>query len=386
VRVALVHDYLTQLGGAERVLEALHELFPAAPVFTSIADPDLLPASWRGWDVRESVLRLAPAAGRWHRAAPPVYPLLFRSFGRELREYDVVLSDSSAWAHHAPAGPCAVHVCYCHSPARFLHGDPAYLGPARIPRPFRPPAAATFALLRRWDLRAAAKVDRYVANSRTVAERIRRVYGREASVVYPPVDVARFSAAADRLPSEPDAWYLVVSRLVPHKRVDLAIAAFARLGLPLKIVGEGRSADELRTDAPLNVEFLGRLDDATTTGLMARARGLILPAIEDFGLTAVESQAAGRPVVALAAGGALESVVPGQTGVFFDEPTVEALSQAVRICEETDWDRATISANAARFGRERFKDEMRAIVEAVWAARGARPGGTRRADPSLRSG
>jgi glycosyltransferase involved in cell wall biosynthesis len=367
VRVALVHDYLTQFGGAERVLEALRELYPDAPVFTAIADRDRLPDAWKSWDIRESPLGRMPGAAAWHRGALLAYPLLFRSFANQLREFDVVLADSSAWAHHAPAGPGALHVCYCHSPARFLYGDPAYLGPARIPRPLRVPSGATFALLQRWDRRAAARVDRYVANSQTVAQRINRVYGRDATVVYPPVDVVGYGAAADRLPADPEDWYVVVSRLVPHKRVDLAVAAFARLGLGLKVVGDGRASDTLRAAAPANVEFLGRLNDASTAELVARSRGLVLSAVEDFGITAVEAQAAGRPVVALAAGGAMETVIPGKVGVLFPEPTVEALVQAVRVCESTTWDRSRIRANASRFGKERFKAEMRAIVETALA-------------------
>lgn len=366
-RIALVHDYLTQLGGAERVLEALHQLFPDAPIFTSIADRDRLPASWTSWEIRESPLRFAPGAARWHRAALPVYPALFQAFGPELRGYDIVISDSSAWAHHAQAGPDAIHVCYCHSPARFLYGDATYLRPARIPPPFGLVARAGFPVLRRWDRQAAARVDEYVANSRTVAERIRRVYGRAAAVVYPPVDIERFGSTADR--SAVGDWYVVVSRLVPHKRVDLAVAAFGQLGLRLKVIGDGRAAKGLRKAAASNVEFLGWLDDDATAEVVARSRGLVLPAGEDFGITAVEAQAAGRPVVAFGAGGALESVVAGETGVFFDEPTVEALMAAVRTCEETVWDRDRIRANAARFGRGQFMIEMEAIVEAAWRER-----------------
>jgi glycosyltransferase involved in cell wall biosynthesis len=369
VRVALIHDYLTQMGGAERVLEALRDLYPEAPVFTSLADRARLPESWKGWDIRESPLHLAPQANRWHRAVPPAYPFLFRAFRRQLRDFDAILSDSSAWSHHAPASAGAVHVCYCHSPARFLYRDLHYLGPAAIPRPLRIPANATFALLRRWDKSAAARVDRYVANSRTVAERIKQAYDREAIVVYPPVEIERFAVAAARVSPNPVNWYVVVSRLVPHKRVDLAIGAFARLGIPLKIVGDGRSAEALRRDAPPNVEFLGRLDDEVTADLIAGSRGLVLPAVEDFGMTSVEAQAAGRPVVALGQGGALESVVPGETGVLFPEPTVDALIEAVRACEDRAWDAARIQQNAARFSVQRFKSEMAAIVEETWASR-----------------
>jgi len=210
-------------------------------------------------------------------------------------------------------------------------------------------------------------VDRYVANSKTVALRIENAYGRKAEVVYPPVEVERIGAIADGLPREPGDAYVVVSRLVPHKRVDLAVAAFNHLGLPLTIVGDGRAMERLKTAAGPNIHFLGRRDDREVAELLATSRGLILPAIEDFGITAVEAQAAGRPVIALNAGGAQESVVPGKTGVLFAESSIGSLIDAVRDAEGTAWDRARIMANAARFGRERFQREMLAEIEATVA-------------------
>lgn len=368
MRVALVHDYLTQLGGAERVLHALHDRWPDAPVFTSVLDPAALPPDWTGWDIRQSPLGRLPGAARWHRAALPLYPRLFRGFGPALADHDVVLSDSSAWAHHAPAAPGAVHVCYCHAPARFLWGDPAYLGPAKIPAPLRPVASGTFAALRRADRRAARRVTRYLANSRAVAARIRAAYGVEAPVVYPPVELDRFAPPSGGALDAPEPWYLVVSRLVPHKRVDLAVDAFTRGGLPLKVIGDGRAADGLRRRAGPTVELLGRLDDAATADHLRRCRALVLPAAEDFGITAVEAQAAGRPVIAFGAGGALETVVPDETGLFFHEPTVAALIAAVARAEARTWRPDLARANAARFGRARFQAEVAAAVEATRAA------------------
>jgi glycosyltransferase involved in cell wall biosynthesis len=333
VRVAIVHDYLTQMGGAERVLDALHALFPDAPVFTSVVDEAVLPKSWKDWDIRPSLLSDLPRAERWHRSVPPVYPALFRGFRRVLRDYDLVLSDTSAWAHQAPAGIGKIHVSYCHSPARFLYKDDAYLGPARVHPLLRPVMRGMFSMLRQVDRQAAGRVDRYVANSNTVRERIKAAYGVDASVVYPPVDVSRIGAVAETLPAAPEDWYVVVSRLVPHKRVDLAVAAFNRLGMPLKIVGEGRAIERLRELARPNVEFLGRQSDEAVAELLGRSRGLILPAKEDFGITAVEAQAAGRPVIALDAGGAQESVLPGVTGVLFPNSTPESLRDAVTSAE-----------------------------------------------------
>ncbi|MDP9469825.1 MAG: glycosyltransferase [Chloroflexota bacterium] len=368
MRVALVHDYLTQHGGAERVLQALHDLYPDAPVFTSIADFSVLPPSWRSWDVRQSVLKHVPGMARWHRGLLPVYPALFRAFRRDLARFDLILADSSAWAHRAPAPPRAVLVCYCHSPARFLYQDPTYLGPAGLPAPVRALSRPVFAALRRGDRRAAARVDRYVANSLAVAERIARAYGVQAPVVYPPVETERFAAAAVL---EPEPWFLVVSRLVPHKRVDLAVDACTRAGIALKVIGDGRSLASLQARAGPTVTFLGRLDDDEVARQVARCRALILPGQEDLGMTAVEAQAAGRPVVAFGQGGALETVVPGETGVFFHQPTAEALMEALVAVSRMSWDPAVLRANAARFNAQRFAQEMQAQIDAALAGRDA---------------
>ncbi len=369
MRVAIVHDYLTQMGGAERVLEALHAMFPDAPVFTSVVDESVLPDGWRGWDIRPSLLNELPRAEHWHRAVPPAYPVIFRGFGRALRDYDLVLSDSSAWAHQAPAGPGNVHVCYCHSPARFLYKDDAYLGPARVHPILEPAMRAVFSVLKQVDRQAASRVDRYVANSNTVRERIRKSYGVDAPVVYPPVDVKRIGAVADKLPHEPEDWYVVVSRLVPHKRVDLAVEAFNRLGLPLKIVGEGRAIARLREMASSNIAFLGRQSDESVAELLGRSRGLILPAKEDFGITAVEAQAAGRPVIALDAGGAQESVLSGVTGLLFAASSADSLVEAVKVAEQHSWDQSTIRAHARRFDRDVFMQNMRTEIDLAMNAR-----------------
>lgn len=360
VRVALVHDYLTQHGGAERVLQALHDLYPEAPVFTSIVDFSALPCSWRTWDVRPSLVQRIPGMAKLHQVLLPAYPAVFRAFRKELAGFDLIIADSSAWSHRAPTPAGAVLVCYCHSPARFLYGDPTYLGPARLPVLVRLLIRPLFALLRRGDRRAAARVTHFVANSRAVAARIAEAYGREAPVVYPPVEVDRFAAAAA---PEPEPWFLVVSRLVPHKRVDLAVAACTRLGFPLKVIGEGRSLPSLRALAGPTVTFLGRLDDDQVAQHVARCRALILPGQEDFGITAVEAQAAGRPVIAYGRGGALETVIPGETGLFFQDLTVDALASALTGASERSWDPAILQANAARFSASRFSQEMQAEIE-----------------------
>jgi glycosyltransferase involved in cell wall biosynthesis len=360
LRVGLVHDYLTQFGGAERVLVALHELFPSAPIFCSIADPASLPKVSATWDVRESAIAKLPGAASYHRAMIPVYPAIFRRFEADLRDLDIVIVDSSAWAHHVPVGRTTGLLCYCHSPARFLYGDRDYLEPAALPPGVRHLMNAVFGGLRRSDRKAAGRVDRFIANSRNVAARIERTYRRHATIVYPPVDLP-----PSRPVSAPEEWFLVVSRLVPHKRVDLAVRACTRYGIPLKVVGAGRSERDLRAMAGPTVEFLGRVDDDDVSELMARCRGFILAGSEDFGISAVEAQAAGRPVVAFGAGGALESVIPGETGVFFSERTAESLMTAMRQFDTIAWDPAKARANAERFSKVRFQREILEEVRAV---------------------
>jgi glycosyltransferase involved in cell wall biosynthesis len=367
VRVALVHDYLTQHGGAERVLEVLHEQYPGAPVFTSLYDPDALPVFYRSWDIRASKMSSLPGVKQRHRLLLPFYPALFRAIGRQLRGYDLILADSSAWSHHAAAEGSAL-ICYCHSPARFLYGDQDYLQPAAVPGVVSPIAPALYRSLRALDRRAAARVDRYIANSQTVARRIQAVYGRSATVIYPPVDIERFDQGD---PGEPEDWYLVISRLVPHKRVDLAIEVCRRRGVGLKVVGDGRALSALRAKAGPTVELLGYQDDGTVAELLRRCRALILPAKEDFGITPVEAQASGRPVIAYGQGGALETVIPGETGLFFTEQTPESLAAALDAFETMTWDSARIRENARRFGRDRFKREIAQVVDEVMARRGA---------------
>ncbi len=366
MRVALVHDYLTQYGGAERVLEALAERYPDAPIFTSLVDRARLPATLADRAITASPLARLPGVHAYQRALLPLYPAAFRAF--DPGDADVIISDSSAWAHHVRGRADALHVCYCHSPARFLYRDPAYLAPARLPAIARPIADATFAALRPLDRRAARRQDLVIANSAAVAARIRAAWGIEAPVIHPPVDVERF-AGVDTAPGD---FLLVVSRLVPHKRIDLAVDAATRAGLPLVVVGEGRARADLTRRAGPTVTFRGALPDADVADLMRRCRAFVLPAAEDFGITAVEAQAAGRPVIAFAGGGALESVVAGETGLFFAEPTSAALLAAIDAAFARAWDPAAARANAARFARPLFQDAIADAIDRALMARGRR--------------
>jgi glycosyltransferase involved in cell wall biosynthesis len=315
--VAVVHDYLNQMGGAERVALELARAFPGAPLYTSLYRPESTFAEFRGFDIRTSPLQHAPVDRRF-RALLPLYPAAFRAFGT--LDADVVVSSSSGWAHGVRTKPGSVHVVYCHAPARWLYETDRYVTDSAGRRM----AAPLFGALRTWDQRAAARADVYVANSENTREKIARAYGRESTLIPPPVDVDRFT------PSPRGTRLLVVSRLIAYKRVDLAVQAATRLGIGLDVVGEGPELAALRSLAGPEVTFHGRAPDATVTELMQHCAAFLLPGKEDFGITPVEAQAAGKPVVAFAAGGALETVLDGVTGVFFQEASVDALVEAIR--------------------------------------------------------
>lgn len=349
------------------MLRVLAEMFPEAPVLTSLAAPSVVAGMGIGGRVVESPLGWVPGLRSRHRLATPLYPAAFAALGRRLGTAEVVIADSSAWAHLIPVGSGRRLIAYCHSPARFLYGDDDYLAAANVRGGRRAALTLATAPYRWWDRRAAGRVDLFLANSRNVADRIERSYGRPARVVYPPIDVASFRPAPGVGPGEP---YLVVSRLVPHKRVDLAIEACAAIGAPLTVIGEGRDRIRLEALAGPDVAFRGRQPAGEVRAALQRCRALILPGAEDFGMTAVEAQAAGRPVVAYGKGGALESVVDGSTGVHFPEPTAASLVDALRRLDAVPFDPAVALANAARFDTVVFQAAIRRAVEDVQAPYG----------------
>lgn len=374
-RVALVHDYLNQYGGAERVLETFHQLYPEAPIFTSIYAPDLMPPSYREWDVRTSFMQRLPKVHQHHQPYLPFYPLAFPRF--RLDGYDVVLSSSSAWAKGVRVPSDTLHICYCHSPMRFAWDFEGYAQRERMGRLLRAALPPMLGWLRHWDRTTSQRVDHFIANSSTVARRIKEFWGRESTVIYPPVETDDVQPAP---PSEIGDYYLLVTRLVPYKRLDVAIDAFNLLGKPLKIVGDGRARAELERRAGPTIEFLGRVSDDEKHHLYARCRAAIFPAEDDFGIAQVEVQAAGRPAIAYASGGALDSVIDGVTGVLFSPQTPEALAAAVRQAEQIDFDAGAIVANAARFSRPRFEREIRQFVADRLAERQAAPQAQRHAE------
>lgn len=354
MRVALVHDFLVQMGGAEKVLEALHDLFPEAPVYTSVYDRRAMPASYRSWDIRTSGLQKWPWSARLHRFMLPFYPWAFESF--DLSAYDLVISSSSAFAKGVVTQPHTRHISYIHTPMRYVWMTDVYLEGERVAvlkRPLRP----VLHYLRLWDQVSAARVDTYVANSTTVKDRIAKFYRRDAIVIPPPVDTERFTVSRER-----GDYYIAVSRFVPYKRMDLAVQAMTQLGRPLKVVGTGRQERALRRMAGPNVEFLGWVSSDRLPELVGGARAFLMPGEEDFGIAPVEANACGTPVIAYAAGGALDTQVDGVTGILFSPQTLDAMCEAVKRFESMTFDHCAIAANARRFSRATFLRRMSNLI------------------------
>jgi glycosyltransferase involved in cell wall biosynthesis len=364
-RVALVHDFLLDVRGAERVFLALCDLFPQADLFTAVYDERGTEGRFAARRPTTSFLQRAHPDARTFRALLPLYPYAMEAL--DLRGYDLVISSSSAWAHGVIADADAVHVCYCHNPFRYAwnarEATLAKYDPLR-----RAALGFVFQRWRQWDWIAAQRVDLYAANSDTTRKRVKRYFGRDATVLYPPVETARFA------PGAVSDDFVVLSELMPHKRIDLAIEAFNELRLPLTVVGNGPDARRLRRMAGSTIRFTGRVSDAEAAALLSTARALVVTATEEFGIAAVEAQAAGRPVIALREGGVRETVLEGETGLFFDRPEPAALVAAVRAFDPGAIDPAACIANAQRFDVAHFRHGLRALVDqALEADRPPRP-------------
>jgi glycosyltransferase involved in cell wall biosynthesis len=357
-RVAIVHEWLTVPGGSEDVVIELLEMFPGAELFTSIYDPAPWPPIVTGAKVHPSPLNRIPGARGHYQKLLPLMTAAYRRF--DLSGFDLIVSSNHACAKNVRKPPGVPHVCYCHTPMRYawdeslLEGEPI----GRLARLALPPLLSR---LRRQDVAGAASLDLIVANSNHVAQRIRRHWGRESVVVNPPVDVERL-LTLQRRPAE---HYLVFGRIVPYKHVELAVAACALLGRPLKVAGTGRGMEVVQRAAAGHpqIELLGRVSDAQRDELMSCARALLFPGEEDFGIVPVEAQAAGLPVIAYRVGGASETVSDGRTGVLFDEQTPQSLAAAIERFEALSIDPADARANAARFGRERFRIQLAEAIE-----------------------
>lgn len=350
--VAITHDYLTQRGGGERVVLELLELWPGAQVATLAYDPASTFPEFASHRVRESVL--GPLRGhKAMRALAPLYPLAFRAFGRF--DQDLVISSSSGWAHQVATSPSTRHVIYMHTPARWVYAPRRYFGSG---------AKLTLALpltgaLRRLDRAAARRADLFLCNSRNVQERVGRIYGVDAQVVFPPVDTARFT------PKPRGERLLVLSRLFPYKRVELVVDAANRAGIGLDVVGAGPALSDLEELAGPTVRFHGRLDDGAVTELLEGCRALVLPGTEEFGIVAVEANAAGKPVIAFAAGGALETQREGITSALFHEHTSEALLDAIARADALETSPEELSEHAERFSRPAFRNAIGRRIEPI---------------------
>ena len=364
IRVALVHDWLTGQRGGEKVLEVLAEIFPDAPIYTLFHFPGSQVDALEARIIRTSFLQGLPFLRKKYRLYLPLFPLAAELF--DLADYDLVISSSHCVAKGVIPGPDALHLSYIHSPVRYAWNQYFSYFPPREMSLFRRLAVPRIIhRLRIWDVASSARVDHFVANSANVARRIRRYYRREADVIHPPADTEFFT-----LPDEAPArsYFLIVSALVPYKKIGLAVEAFNVSGEPLKIVGTGPDFRKLARRARPNIEFLGQVPADRLRDLYRGARALLMPGEEDFGIAAVEAQACGAPVVAYGRGGVLESVVPGETGVFYPDPTTDGLRGALDNFRGLKFNSSVLRSNAMRFSRSLFKQKLAAHFEDKWRA------------------
>jgi glycosyltransferase involved in cell wall biosynthesis len=356
MKIAIVHDWLTNMGGAEKVIEQFLKIFPDAPVYTSMADKGALSPLLANADIRTSPLQMFVTPGKPnHMKFLPLMPTAFEGF--DLTEYDVVLSSSSSCAKGAVTAPDTLHFCFCHTPMRY-GWEMFYRYIDEFGTVKRELVKYFMSFLRVWDYASAARVDYFIANSKYVANRIKKHYRREAKVIHPPVNIEFYTPNDSEKKGD---FYLCVSRLVPYKMIDLAVAAFNKNGKKLYVIGDGSEAHKLKMTARKNIKFLGRKDDETVRKYMRGAKAFIFPGEEDFGITPVEAQACGTPVIAFGKGGALETVTE-KTGIFFNEQTADSLNSAIGIFETKTFSKIDCRANADRFSEEIFRKEIKNFI------------------------
>jgi glycosyltransferase involved in cell wall biosynthesis len=358
MQLALVHDWLNQIGGAEAVLETLVQMFPQSPVYTSMYWRDAMPERYQHWDIHPLWLNRAPGIYQHHQQYLPLYPVAWS--GLNLSQYDVILSNKSGFCHGVQKkrrSRSALHICYCLAPTRYVWTFDEYTQRERVSARTRSLLKPIVSVLRRWDYAAAQRVDHFIAISSEIQARIKTYYQRDSIVIHPPVDLQRYQPQ-----TKPGDYFLIVSRLIPYKRIDLAIEAFNRLGLPLVIAGDGRDRARLESLAKPNVQFLGRVPEADLPDLFAQCRAFVFPGYEDFGLAPVEAQACGRPVIAFGAGGALDTVIDGQTGVLFTEQTIDDMIAAIKRLSAIKFDPQVARSNAERFSDTAFKEKLGKFV------------------------
>jgi glycosyltransferase involved in cell wall biosynthesis len=361
MKIAVVHDYFTQLGGAEKVAEELMRMFPDAALHSTIALPECMPTGLVGLPMKTSWMQMLPGMRRYYRLYFLLYPLAVPSL--DLSGYDLILSSSSGYAKGVRTHRDAVHVCYCHTPMRWAWSFENYSAREQMGAAKRLLLPHLIRGLRQWDEGASRQPDHFIANSQTVAARIRRVYGRFAEVIHPPIDLGRF-----RPSNEQEDYYIVLARLVSYKRIDLAVEACTLLGRRLLVIGDGPDRARLMANAGPTISFLGRLSDAEVEYHAARCRALIFPGEEDFGMAPLEVAAAGRPTIAYRGGGAVETIVDGVTGIFFDRQDPEDLAAAITRFERIDYSQTALRRHAEKFGIDVFQARFRAFLAKVGAA------------------
>lgn len=357
MKVAIVHEWLSIYGGSERVVEEIHELFPEAPIYTLVYNEKTMPERFKGYDIRTTFVQKFPFAKTKY---PNYLPLMPRAFEElDLTEYDLVISSSTACAKGVITRSDAIHICYCHTPMRYAWEF--YYEYTKEMNPIKKKIIAGFMhKIRMWDRLAADRVDYFIANSNYIGGRVKKYYRRESQVIFPPVNTHLYQLAPEK-----KNFYLIVSRLVTYKRVDLAIKAFNELGLPLVIIGGGPEEKKLKAMAKGNITFLGRLSDEEIARYYAESKAFIFPGEEDFGITPVEAQASGTPVIAYGRGGALDTVRDGKTGVLFKEQTVESLCEAINQFETQgiEYSPQEIKAYSEAFSVRRFKEELITYID-----------------------
>lgn len=359
MKVALIHDHLAQAGGAEKVLQVFCEMFPDAPIYTLLYEPQNVDRHFKNRRILTSIIQRLPGGVKHYQWYMPFMPMAVEFFN--LTDYDVVISDASAFAKGVITGTNTLHLCYCHTPTRYLWDySHQYIEELPYNKYFKKVISLVLNYIRLWDKGAADRVDYYIANSKTIQKRIAKYYRRESTVIYPPVETEKFSVSA-----EPGTYFLVGGRLAPYKRVDLVVEAFKKLGWPLKIFGDGVDLNRLKQLAQgvSNIEFLGRVSEEEKANLYQGCKAFIYPQEEDFGITAVETMASGRPVIAYKKGGAMETVIEGKTGLFFTDQTIESLVDALERFEKITFVPVDIRRHAEEFSVSRFKTEVKAVIE-----------------------
>lgn len=360
MKIAVVHDYFTQLGGAEKVAEELYKMLPSADLYATVALRDKMPKSIQDVAITTSWMQHLPQMRKLYRIYFPLYPFGVSSL--DLSRYELVVSSSSGYVKGVRVAPDAIHVCYCHTPMRWVWRFDSYSSRESFGGGVQALLPSFIRRLKTWDEAASRQPDHFVANSRTIASRILRAYGRYAEVIAPPIDIGRFSMSDVQ-----EDYYIVLARLVPYKRIDLAVEACTRLGRRLIVIGSGTAQESLVRLAGHTVQFVGRISDAEVEKYVSSCRALLFPGEEDFGMAPVEVAAAGRPTIAYGEGGALETIVEDVTGVFFREQTVESVINAILRFESQSWDAAAIRKHAENFSTEAFQRKFISFLHRVGA-------------------